>query len=167
VSRNLIEKARSENWNPEDKSQRNEMAVKGYFKSFNNVTRSIELILNGENAGVNVRNHHKQWYSELFSSSIEAGILKQIDMTAYRDGRVFIRGSKHTAPDKEAVKDMMPALFELLEEETEASVRAVLGHFMFVFTHPYMDGNGRIGRFLMNAMLASGGYPWAVISVNG
>lgn len=28
-----------------------------------------------------------------------------------------------------------------------------------------MDGNGRIGRFLMNAMLASGGYPWTIIHV--
>jgi len=28
-----------------------------------------------------------------------------------------------------------------------------------------MDGNGRIGRFLMNTMLASGGYPWTVIPV--
>lgn len=26
-----------------------------------------------------------------------------------------------------------------------------------------MDGNGRLGRFLMNTMLASGGYPWTVI----
>lgn len=59
----------------------------------------------------------------------------------------------------------MPVLFELLAAETEASVRAVLGHFAFVFIHPYMDGNGRIGRFLMNVMLASGGYPWTVIPV--
>jgi Fic family protein len=28
-----------------------------------------------------------------------------------------------------------------------------------------MDGNGRMGRFLMNVMLASGGYPWTVIPV--
>ncbi len=28
-----------------------------------------------------------------------------------------------------------------------------------------MDGNGRMGRFLMNAMLASGAYPWTVIPV--
>ena len=34
---------------------------------------------------------------------------------------------------------------------------------MFVYIHPYMDGNGRMGRFLMNVMLASGGYPWTVI----
>ena len=32
-----------------------------------------------------------------------------------------------------------------------------------MYTHPYIDGNGRMGRFLMNVMLASGGYPWTVI----
>jgi Fic family protein len=51
----------------------------------------------------------------------------------------------------------------MLQNETEPGVRAVLGHFIFVYIHPYMDGNGRIGRFLMNVMLASGGYPWTVI----
>jgi Fic family protein len=28
-----------------------------------------------------------------------------------------------------------------------------------------MDGNGRMGRFLMNVMLAAGGYPWTVLPV--
>lgn len=59
--------------------------------------------------------------------------------------------------------DGMETLFTLLKQETEPAARAVLGHFLFVFIHPYPDGNGRLGRFLMNAMLASGGYPWAVI----
>ena len=36
-------------------------------------------------------------------------------------------------------------------------MRVVLGHFVFVYIHPYMDGNGRMGRFLMNAMLATPG----------
>ncbi len=57
----------------------------------------------------------------------------------------------------------MPALFDLLDAEAEPSVRVVLGHFVFVYIHPYMDGNGRMGRFLMNVMLASGGYPWTII----
>ncbi|WP_260833982.1 Fic family protein [Sphingopyxis sp. P1IMeth2] len=52
-----------------------------------------------------------------------------------------------------------------LSEEKEPSVRVVLGHFIFVYIHPYMDGNGRTGRFLMNLMVAAGGYPWTVIPV--
>jgi Fic family protein len=39
----------------------------------------------------------------------------------------------------------------------------VLGHWLFGYIHPYPDGNGRMARFLMNVMLASGGYPWTVI----
>jgi len=34
-----------------------------------------------------------------------------------------------------------------------------------VYVHPYVDGNGRMGRFLMNVMLASAGYPWTIIPV--
>ena len=40
----------------------------------------------------------------------------------------------------------------MLTQEAEPSVRVVLGHFIFVYVHPYMDGNGRIGRFLMNVI---------------
>jgi Fic family protein len=65
----------------------------------------------------------------------------------------------------ETLPDVMPVFFELLESESNAAVRVVLGHFIFVYIHPYFDGNGRIGRFLMNVMLASGGYPWAVVPV--
>ena len=41
----------------------------------------------------------------------------------------------------------------------------VLGHFIFVYIHPYIDGNGRMGRFLMNLMMAAGGYPWTIVPV--
>jgi Fic family protein len=69
----------------------------------------------------------------------------------------------HVPPNSEAVRDAMPVFFEMLTQESEPSVRVVLGHFIFVYIHPYMDGNGRIGRFLMNVMLAAGGYPWTVV----
>jgi hypothetical protein len=36
---------------------------------------------------------------------------------------------------------------------------------LFGYIYPYPDGNGRMVRFLMNVMLASGGYPWTVIRV--
>lgn len=59
----------------------------------------------------------------------------------------------------------MPALFDLLIEEENPAVRVVLGHFIFVYIHPYFDANGRMGRFIMNLMMAAGGYSWAVVPV--
>jgi len=79
---------------------------------------------------------------------------------------VFLRTSRYVPPRWEVVPEAMSALFELLESEPEASVRAVLGHWLFGYIHPFMDGNGRLARFLMNTMLASGGYPWTVIQVS-
>ena len=72
----------------------------------------------------------------------------------------------HTPPNPEAVGDLKPAFFELLQQEEEAAVRVVSGHFMFVYIHPYLDGNGRIGRFMMNVMMTTGGYPWTVVPVD-
>ena len=44
-------------------------------------------------------------------------------------------------------------------------MRAVLGHFIFVYIHPYMDGNGRISRFIMNFMLTTAGYRWTIVTL--
>lgn len=167
VSAALIEKVRTGNWNPdrdkEDQDQRNALAARGYWQAFQAVKRSIHQVLRGENAGRIADRDHAVWYRELFGPSVTAGILGLADLAGYRSGPVYIRRSMHTPPNVESVRDLMPALFELLRQEQEASVRAVLGHFMFVYIHPYMDGNGRIGRFLMNLMLASGGYPWTIV----
>jgi len=57
----------------------------------------------------------------------------------------------------------MTALSTLMQEEQDAFVRAVLGHFFFVYIHPYMDGNGRTARFTMNSQLVTAGYPWVVV----
>ena len=60
-------------------------------------------------------------------------------------------------PSPPAARDAMPALFELLRDEPDPSVRVVLGHFLFVYVHPYPDGNGRLGRFLMKPHADGGG----------
>ena len=59
----------------------------------------------------------------------------------------------------------MPVLFELISKEEHPAARAVFGHFLFVYIHAYMDGNGRLGRFRMNALLVTGNYPWTVVPV--
>ena len=169
VTNELIEQVATGNWNPEqsqdDFKSRDAMAARGYHQARKEVEKSILRILSGENSGLVASRDHRTWFRELFGPSVDAKLLAPQDLAGYRGHQVFIRNVAHVPPPVEAVRDMMPALFDLMESEPEASVRAVLGHFIFVFTHPYMDGNGRMGRFLMNAMLASGGYPWTVIEV--
>jgi len=169
VTPELIQRVRSGQWdkkgNEEDKRHRDAMAARGYWLAFQSVKQSIETILKGGNSGVTADRDHSTWYQQLFAPSVEAELIKAQDLAGYRNHQVYIGGSKHVPLNVDAMRDAMPVLFELLEQEEEASVRAVLGHFIFVFIHPYMDGNGRIGRFLMNVMLASGGYPWTVIPV--
>jgi len=169
VTAELIERVRSGAWNHKenenDKKQRDSMAARGYWQAFQRVEISIKDILKGKNAGDIFDQDHGDWYRELFAPSVTSGLLKPSDLAGYRNHPVYIGGSKHVPLNREALREAMPVLSEMLQAETEGSVRAALGHFIFVFIHPYMDGNGRMGRFLMNAMLASGGYPWTVIPV--
>jgi len=167
VSPELIQQVRSGNWNPaehaNDLDQHNALAARGYWQAYQTVQESINKVLHGDNPSAVVNDDHRIWYREMFAPSVTAGILRPTDLAGYRSERVYIRRSMHIPASCEAIREAMPALFELLNEEPQASVRALLGHFIFVYIHPYMDGNGRMGRFLMNVMLASGGYPWIVV----
>lgn len=169
VTEDLIATVASGAWRPEanavDAMTRNAMAAHGYWRAHQAVTASIGRVLRGAPAGEMAWRDHGTWFRELFAPSVDAGLLQATDLAGYRPAPVYIANARHVPPPVEAVREMMPALFELLQQEPSAAVRAVLGHFAFVFIHPYPDGNGRIGRFLMNTMLASGGYPWTVIPV--
>ena len=167
VTDEIIRKVATGNWSPgdndSDRQTKDAMTAHGYWLAHNDVKATIRTILNGANPGEAFSVAHGTWYRSLFAPNVDAGFLRLQDLAGYRSGQVFIRNALHVPPSPEAVRDMMPELCDLLEKETHAAVRAVLGHFMFVYIHPYFDGNGRLGRFLMNTMLASGGYPWTVI----
>ena len=42
----------------------------------------------------------------------------------------------HVPLNRDAVRDTMPAFFDLLREEPHPAIRVVLGHFIFVYIHP-------------------------------
>lgn len=169
ISADLITRIANGKWNPDqddsDKQQINAMAAKGYRKAFESVKRSIDQILHKKNPGMVIKEDLHSWYSALFSPSVKAGILTPTQLAGYRIHQVYIRNSMHTPLPANALVDAMDTLFDCLINETHAAVRAILGHFIFVFIHPYMDGNGRIGRFIMNSLFASGGFPWTIVKV--
>ena len=169
VTPELIERVRSGNWNPEavadDHGQRDALAARGYWQAFQAVRASIDEVLGGADPSAAFRAVHGRWYFEMFQPFVAAGLYGAADLAGYRNRSVFLRGSRHVPPRVEVVAQCMETLFQLLDEEREPAVRAVLGHWLFGYIHPYPDGNGRIARFLMNLMLASGGYPWTTIRV--
>jgi len=165
----LIERVQRGDWDPDhhddDRKNRDALAARGYWQAFQLVKASVPEIIAGANPGTIVRAAHKDWYGELFQPCVATGLIAAKALAGYRNDAVYLRTSRYVPPRWEAVRDAMPALFDLLEKETDPGVRAVLGHWLFGYIHPYPDGNGRMARFLMNAMLASGGYPWTVIRV--
>lgn len=169
VSSDLIARVASGQWNPDDnerdRASRDELAARGYWQAFQLVKQDVAKIIVGSEPGNLVRKSHRDWYRELFQPSVAAGLIPASALAGYRNDAVYLRASRYVPPRCEVVSEAMAAVFDLLQGEREASVRAVLGHWLLGYVHPYPDGNGRMARFLMNAMLASGGYPWTVIRV--
>ncbi len=170
VTPSLIEKVRLGNWDPEssdeDRQNYDALSARGYWQAYQQVRQVVDQILRGENAAELVQKEFRNWYRELFQPTVIAGLIPASALAGFRNSPVLIKGSRHVPPRSEIVVDAMTTLFELLQNETEASVRAVMGHWLIGYIHPYLDGNGRIARFFMNAMLASGGYPWTVVPVD-
>ncbi|NBK98190.1 MAG: cell filamentation protein Fic [Erysipelotrichia bacterium] len=169
VTNDLINRVANHDWNPEkteeDMHSRNALAARGYYQAFEAVKKTVEKIFDSTNPVDILKNDFHEWYTQLFAPSVTAGIIKPYALAGYRNHQVIIQNSAHSPLPHYAISDAIDVFFELMSEETNACVKAVLGHFIFAFIHPYPDGNGRISRFIMNTMLASGQHPWTVIKV--
>lgn len=168
VSSDLIERVASGSWDPDhvqaDRENKDALAARGYWEAFQAVRDVIASLLEGGEISV-LRSAHRDWYRKLFAPNVAAGLINASALAGYRAQPVFLRGSRHVPPRSEVVPDAMASLFDLIENEESPAVRATLGHWLFGYVHPFPDGNGRIARFVMNALLVHGGYPWTVIRV--
>jgi len=166
VTDELIEKVKDGKWlpNTKDADAKAALAALGYSEAFQQVKNSIrDILINGKDLSSVIKNDLSNWYKELFTPCVKVGIIKPSDIIGFRTNQVYISNSMHIPLDSEDILDAISTLIDLISEEKNVGVNAVLGHFIFTFIHPYMDGNGRIGRFLMNVILSSGGYNWLII----
>jgi len=78
----------------------------------------------------------------------------------YRASQVLIRGSDYHPPSASKVPQLMREFIKKLNAKTEHPIEhAAYVHFDFVHIHPFIDGNGREARLLMNLILLRAGYP--------
>ena len=95
-------------------------------------------------------------------------ILKGIDDANaghYRSVPVRISGSVVVLPNPRKVPDLMQGFVEWLGQngDLHAVELAAEAHYRLVTIHPFVDGNGRTARLLMNMVLLMTGYPAAII----
>jgi len=103
--------------------------------------------------------------------SIHQLILRNIDEPnagVYRKNNVIISGADHIPPDAIHVESEMNAFIDWYKNEAGALhpvERAARVHSDFVKIHPFVDGNGRTSRLLMNLELMKDGFPPVVLPV--
>ena len=130
--------------------------------------------------------HALDFLEELASSStpitehdlrqLHALVLHEIteEAGAYRSSAVSISGSDYSPPGTESVPAQMEDFGRWLSDVSVAGDTAFAGvsgllvaaaaHTWFVTVHPFIDGNGRVARLLLNLMLIRHGYPIAIIT---
>lgn len=98
-----------------------------------------------------------KWHMEIF------GETKSDLAGRYRD--YLVRVGPYIAPDWQEIKRLMNSLLEFISENSKMNPveLAARAHYRFESVHPFGDGNGRIGRLLMNHILWHNHYPVLII----
>lgn len=114
---------------------------------------------------------NKETFSEWQIKNLHRLILKGINdefAGVYRDQQVFISGAKHRPPAPFLIKEQMEELINWYEQKSNQLhpiTRGAMLHAIFVGIHPFIDGNGRTSRLLLNLELMKAGYPPVIIKV--
>lgn len=140
--------------------QRNRMAIVGYSEAYDFVLGQVESDFEHPKISEQLV---KETYAKLFKPSLDAKIVDLISLTTYRNIAAFIRGTNYIPPSWEKLPDLMSDFEQSIGAIKNPVSKAILAHFYFVAIHPYIDGNGRTARLLMNYTLLSACYSWITI----
>ena len=134
------------------------MAVQGYSIAFDRV-----LQLARKNATI-TGGLILDLYEDLFRPSVDAGIVTVGELRGWRTGSVSLKGWRHVPPNPLKVRDLIDGL-EAFAARTDLGgvARALVVHLEFVTIHPFLDGNGRLGRLLLNLVVLQAGLPWVTV----
>ena len=132
--------------------------IKDYIEAINHAKAFEKIIVFlKENKNIN----------ENFMLDIHKIILTGLDNDNagfYRNCRVRISGSTVIMPNPLKVPDLMINFYNWLDENMDNEpLTAILAHLKFVSIHPFVDGNGRCARLLMNTILLQFGFVPIVI----
>lgn len=103
--------------------------------------------------------------------AVHAAVLTDIDAVwagRYRSGRVLIAGSRFVPPGPHKFPELISASLQRangLAGSIHPVLLAAESHYSLVAIHPFVDGNGRTARLMMNLALLRAGYPLGIIEI--
>jgi Fic family protein len=134
------------------------MAVQGYSIAYSEVLEQAR-----QKAPVDT-NLILDLYEALFRPAVNAGITDVSALRGWRNTSVGLRGWRYVPPNPKKIPDLIGGFERFIaREDLNPLARALLTQLEFVTIHPFLDGNGRLGRLLMNHSLLSAGYPWVTV----
>lgn len=144
------------------KPLKDHLEVKGYEKAYLYIKSIYDKIgIIDENIILEI---HRLIFSD-FTDDLKKQLNHGIGI--YRREAVFIKGSTYVPPNYLKVQEMMEVMLEFADNINDDPIRkAVLAHLGLVTIHPFIDGNGRSARLLMNLILLQAGYPIIIVKQN-
>ena len=143
----------------------NKVALKGITVGGKTLTEHLEVINHSDAISyVEYLIKKDTTLSEMKIREIHELVLKEIDNDnagVYRKENVVINGAEHIPPSHINVKEEMEKLIIMYNDDWQKYhpvIKAVLLHGEFVRIHPFIDGNGRIARLLLNFSLMKDGF---------
>lgn len=142
---------------------KNRMAILGYAEVFDFILKQVSQDFG---KGCVSEQLVKDTYYHLFKPSADSGIIGYLDLVSYRTVPAFIRGTRYVPPAPTKLDELMKSLEQAINKVDSDVIKAILAHYFFVTIHPYLDGNGRTARLLMNYLLLASGYKWVTITAD-
>ncbi len=135
------------------KPMKDHLETLGHSLAFNEL---LELAKSNAITEENIKNLHKIFYAKIDSDN--AG--------NYRQKPVIVTGADVNFPLPKELNDKMKEFISKLpqlKKELHVVEYAAMVHALFVNIHPFIDGNGRVARLIMNLVLLQGGYNITII----
>lgn len=132
--------------------------------------RLYNATLTGKTYQINELKDLRRIYDELLKGEISPEKLP--DGKIFRDKEVYIGNSSqkvHVPPkNEEEISERLTPLIDFMNEHDMLDItKALVTHFMFENIHPFIDGNGRTGRYLLSSYLASKMDAYTGLSISG